>query len=135
MALSLIGRRGWGDNNSWMHNLPRLRKGGPRHALWMHADDLRQRQLSDGDWVQIRSAVGSVRTQVQQHDDLLPGVVCLPHGYGHQRDGAAQSLAMVDPGASYNDLSDASELDLPTGNAALNGLPVWVQAAPADAPG
>ncbi len=128
-ALSLIGRREVRDNNSWMHNLPRLRKGAPRHDLWMHGDDLRQRDLSDGDWVQIRSAVGSVRTRVRQRDELLPGVVCLPHGYGHRQQGTEQSLAVVDPGVSYNDLSDGQALDKPTGNAALNGLQVWVEAA------
>ena len=129
-ALALIGRREVRDNNSWMHNLPRLRKGSSRHALWMHPDDLQARQLSDGALVQIRSAVGAVRTVVRAREDLLPGVVCLPHGYGHQASGTAQSLAVEDPGVSYNDLSDAAVLDMPTGNAALNGTPVWVEAAP-----
>jgi len=129
-ALRLIGKREVRDNNSWMHNLPRLRKGGSRHALRMHPQDLESRQLSDGDWVQLRSAVGSVRTQVELSDELMPGVVCLPHGYGHQADGTGQDLASRDPGVSYNDLSDPAELDVPSGNAALNGLRVWVEAAP-----
>lgn len=128
LALRLIGKREVRDNNSWMHNLPRLRKGGPRHALRMHPQDLAKRQLSTGDWVQIKSAVGRVRTQVEESAELLPGVVCLPHGYGHQASGTAQDLACREPGVSYNDLSDPSQLDLPTGNAALNGLRVWVEA-------
>ncbi|MCB1628886.1 MAG: molybdopterin-dependent oxidoreductase [Xanthomonadales bacterium] len=126
--LRLIGRREVRDNNSWMHNLPRLRKGRRRDALWMHPQDLAARGLRDGDDVAVASAVGAIRTIVQTSDDLQPGVVCLPHGYGHGHAGTRQHLADRDPGASYNDLTDASALDGPSGNAALNGLPVQVSA-------
>lgn len=126
-ALQLIGRRELRDNNSWMHNLPRLRKGRRRDALWLHPQDLATRGLEDGDAVRISSAVGSVETIVQAHTDLQPGVACLPHGYGHAQPGTRQRLANREPGVSYNDLSDASQLDGPSGNAALNGVAIRVE--------
>lgn len=126
--LRLIGRREIRDNNSWMHNLPRLRKGRRRDGLWMHASDLHARGLRDGQVVQVQSAVGSIATIVHASDALAPGVVCLPHGYGHSHAGTRQQLANLEPGASYNDLSDAQMLDLASGNAALNGVPVEVSA-------
>lgn len=133
-ALQLIGRRELRDNNSWMHNLPRLRKGRRRDALWLHAQDMSVRGLEDGDMVRISSAVGSVETIVQVSADLPPGVACLPHGYGHGQPQTRQNLANTHPGVSYNDLSDASRLDGPSGNAALNGVEVRVErAGPASA--
>jgi anaerobic selenocysteine-containing dehydrogenase len=126
--LQLIGRRELRDNNSWMHNLPRLRKGRRRDALWLHPADLSARGLADGDRVRISSAVGSVETIVQLSADLQPGVACLPHGYGHGQAHTRQRLAEREPGVSYNDLSDASQLDGPSGNAALNGLAIRVEA-------
>ncbi len=128
-ALQLIGRRELRDNNSWMHNLPRLRKGRRRDALWLHPQDLARRGLEDGDTVRVSSAVGSVETIVQASDDLQPGVACLPHGYGHGHPHTRQHLANTRPGVSYNDLSDSSRLDGPSGNAALNGVEILVERA------
>jgi anaerobic selenocysteine-containing dehydrogenase len=128
-GLRLIGRRHVRSNNSWMHNAPRLVKGKPRHQLQMHPDDLAQRGLSDGARVRVGSAVGSIETEVVASDDLMPGVACLPHGFGHDRPGTRQTRAEAVAGASYNDLSDPAALDGPSGNAALNGLPVTVTAA------
>lgn len=126
-SLQLIGRRDPRNNNSWMHNAPRLVKGKPRHQLAMHPDDLAARGLHSGQRVRLRSAVGAVRTEVVADPELRPGVACLPHGYGHDREGIALSRASQVIGASYNDLSDPSQLDRPSGNAALNGLEVWVE--------
>jgi anaerobic selenocysteine-containing dehydrogenase len=128
-ALQLIGRRDVRSNNSWMHNAPRLIKGKPRHQLLMHADDLARRGLADGSRVRVRSAVGVIEVAVTASDAMMPGVVCLPHGYGHARDGVRLSRAAQLDGASYNDLTDPAALDVASGNAALNGLAVWVEPA------
>jgi anaerobic selenocysteine-containing dehydrogenase len=134
-ALQLIGRRDIRSNNSWMHNAPRLVKGKPRHHLWMHPDDLGARGLADGARVTLRSRVGSIAVDVQANDAMMRGVVCLPHGFGHARDGVRLERARSVSGESYNDLSDPLALDAPSGNAALNGVEVWVEAiANSDSP-
>jgi len=127
-GLSLIGRRHPRSNNSWMHNAPRLVKGKPRHHLHMHPDDLAARGIASGAEVRIRSVIAELQTEVLADADLMPGVVSLPHGFGHGRTGSKQHLADALDGISYNDLSDPAALDGPTGNAALNGLPVSVEA-------
>ncbi|WP_312155436.1 molybdopterin-dependent oxidoreductase, partial [Pseudomonas sp.] len=104
--LLLIGRRHVRSNNSWMHNFHRLVKGKPRHQLLMHPQDLAQRQLTDGQWVRIRSRTGVVEVQVQSSEEMMPGVVSLPHGYGHGRQGVQLHIAGAQPGVSANDLTD-----------------------------
>ncbi|MEY3516974.1 MAG: hypothetical protein RIS67_1191, partial [Pseudomonadota bacterium] len=128
-SLMLIGRRDIRSNNSWMHNAPRLVKGPTRHELWMHADDLNQRGLSDGQTVRITSQVGSIAVEVKASDAVRPGVVCLPHGFGHQREGVRIHRAEAVAGPSYNDLTSIGMLDGPSGNAALNGVHVRVEPA------
>lgn len=127
-GLRLIGRRDPRNNNSWMHNAPRLIKGKPRHQLHMHPDDLAARGIGDGARVRVDSAVGSIEVEVLSSDAVMPGVACLPHGFGHAREGTRQRLAGSVTGPSYNDLSDPAALDAPSGNAALNGLPIRVAA-------
>ncbi|HEX3223917.1 MAG TPA: molybdopterin-dependent oxidoreductase [Nocardioides sp.] len=127
-ALLLIGRRHKQDNNSWFHNTTRLTRGRPRHQLLMHPDDLLARGLEDGALVTVASRVGSVRVEVAATDDMMPGVVSLPHGYGHQVDGTRLQNATKVAGVSINDLTDPERLDV-SGNAALNGVPVTVEAA------
>lgn len=127
--LLLIGRRHVRSNNSWMHNYHRLVKGKPRHQLLMHPDDLADRQLSDGQRVRVSSRIGMVEVEVVASLDMMPGVVSLPHGWGHGRPGVQMSIASSQPGASANDLTDERQLDELSGNAALNGVPVKVAAA------
>jgi anaerobic selenocysteine-containing dehydrogenase len=129
-SLQLIGRRDIRSNNSWMHNAPRLVKGKPRHQLLMHPDDMHSRGLQDGARIRIRSRVGEVRTEVQRSAAMMPGVVCLPHGFGHQRSDTRIARAHALPGESYNDLSDSLTLDGASGNAAFNGMQVWVEPSP-----
>jgi len=124
--LLLIGRRHVRSNNSWMHNYHRLVKGKPRHQLLMHPDDLAARGLDDGQRVQVRSRVGSVEVEVAGSDEVMRGVVSLPHGWGHNRVGVRMAIASAQPGASANDLTDERFLDVLSGNAALNGVPVEV---------
>lgn len=127
-GLVLIGRRHQKDNNSWMHNTDRLTKGKARHQLLMHPDDLAARGLTDGSLVAVSSRVGSVTVEVAAADDMMPGVVSLPHGYGHQVDGTRMGQASKVVGVSINDLTDPERLDV-SGNAALSGVPVTVAAA------
>ncbi|VXC28803.1 Formate dehydrogenase-O, major subunit [Pseudomonas sp. 8BK] len=127
--LLLIGRRHVRSNNSWMHNYHRLVKGKPRHQLLMHPADLSQRGLTDGQLVRVRSRVGVIEVEVAASEDMMAGVVSLPHGWGHARPGVQMSIASEQPGASANDLTDERQLDVLSGNAALNGVPVQVEAA------
>jgi anaerobic selenocysteine-containing dehydrogenase len=128
-ALSLIGRRHVRSNNSWMHNSHRLVKGKPRDQLMMHPDDAHARGFTDGQRVEIRSVVGSVQIELSTTADVMPGVVCLPHGFGHNRTGTRLGLAHEHAGVSYNDISDTMAVDAVSGNAAMNGLRVEVTAA------
>ncbi len=127
--LLLIGRRHVRSNNSWMHNYHRLIKGKPRHQLLMHPQDLASRGLADGQWVRVHSRVGVVEVEVAASDEMMAGVVSLPHGWGHARPGVQMAIASAQPGASANDLTDERQLDALSGNAALNGVPVRVEAA------
>jgi anaerobic selenocysteine-containing dehydrogenase len=127
-GLVLIGRRHKQDNNAWFHNIERVNRGRPRHQLLMHPDDLAERGIADGDLVTVRSRVGEVTVDVQATDDVMRGVVSLPHGYGHQVDGVRLGRASKVPGVSINDLTDPELLDL-SGNAALSGVPVTVARA------
>ena len=130
--LLLIGRRHQQDCNSWMHNSARLTRGRPRHQLLMNPADLATRALADGDRVRVTSRVGSVEVEVAASEDLMPGVVSLPHGYGHAANPGMTRAAGV-PGVSINDLTDPELLDV-SGNAALNGVPVAVTACEPVAP-
>ena len=124
--LLLIGRRHIRSNNSWMHNSHRLVKGKPRWQLLMHPDDLAAHQLQDQSQVRIRSRVGEVETQVLASDEVMPGVVSLPHGWGHKRAGVHLHIAAKQAGVSCNDLTDDKLIDQASGNSALNGVPVKI---------
>ena len=125
-GLSLIGRRHVRSNNSWMHNYKRLVKGKDRCVLLMHPDDLRDRQIADGATVRVSSRVGAIEVAVAACEDMMPGVVCLPHGYGHHRNGIRLHVAETVAGVSLNDLTDELADDPVSGNAVLNGIPVEV---------
>jgi len=122
----LIGRRHIRSNNSWMHNSKRLVKGKPRWQLLMHPDDLAAHQLQDQSQVRIQSRVGEVQTQVLASDEVMPGVVSLPHGWGHKREGVNLDIAAEQEGVSCNDLTDEKLIDQASGNSALNGVPVRI---------
>jgi anaerobic selenocysteine-containing dehydrogenase len=127
--LRLVGRRELRSNNSWMHNAPRLVKGKPRHQLLMHPADLAERGLQSGERVRVSSATGRIETEVLASEDMMPGAACLPHGFGHDREGVRLQRASALAGASYNDLSDANALEGGCGNAALNGIAIRVERA------
>lgn len=125
-TLALIGRRNMRDNNSWMHNATRLMRGKSRCTLMVHPEDAAALQLADGDLADVSSRVGRVRVPVTVTDDVMPGVVSLPHGYGHGRAGVKLGVATRNAGVSVNDLTDDDALDALTGNAAFSGTPVRV---------
>jgi len=127
--LRLVGRRELRNNNSWMHNAARLVKGKPRHHLLMHPTDLQARGIASGERVRVQSSTGRIETEVLASEDLMPGVACLPHGFGHDREGVRLQRASALAGASYNDLSDANALEGGCGNAALNGIKISVERA------
>jgi anaerobic selenocysteine-containing dehydrogenase len=128
-TLSLIGRRDLRSNNSWMHNSLRLVKGKPRCTLVMHPDDAGARGLVDGQTVTVRSRVGAVEAPLEVSDEVMRGVVSLPHGWGHARAGVKLAVAERHAGVSCNDITDEDLVDELCGNAALNGVPVTVSAA------
>lgn len=126
--LQLIGRRHVRSNNSWMHNYHRLMKGKGRCTLLVHPDDLAARKLADGAQITITSRVGSLEVTAQASQDMMPGVVSLPHGFGHNRQGIKMGIAQRNAGVSCNDLTDELALDALSGNAAVNGVPVQIAA-------
>lgn len=129
-GLWLIGRRHLRSNNSWMHNIPKLMAGKSRCTLLLHPDDAQRLGVRDGGDVRVVSRTGSVVTRAEVSDAMMPGVVSLPHGFGHHRKGVRLSVAAEDghAGVSINDLTDEQELDELSGNAAFCGLPVSVSA-------
>ncbi|QIB66088.1 molybdopterin oxidoreductase family protein [Kineobactrum salinum] len=127
--LQLIGRRHLRSNNSWMHNYHRLVKGKPRCTLLMHPQDMQARNISEGTTVTVRSRTAALTATVEASNDIMPGVVSLPHGFGHDRPGARLHTAARHAGVSCNDITDEQQLDLLSGNAAINGVPVTVATA------
>ena len=125
-SLRLIGRRHIRSNNSWMHNYHRLVKGRDRCTLLMHPQDMRSRNIDDGQAVRVSSRVGSLTVPVEASEEMMQGVVSLPHGYGHGRRGVQLGIAQQHAGVSCNDLTDDHWLDALSGNAALNGVAVSV---------
>ncbi len=128
-GLALIGRRELRSNNSWMHNSERLVKGRERCTLLMHPQDAGARGLRDGQRVRVATRVGAVEVRLELRDDMRPGVVSLPHGWGHQRPGVRLSVASSRPGVSLNDLTDEALVDPLCGTARLNDVPVEVTPA------
>jgi anaerobic selenocysteine-containing dehydrogenase len=124
--LLLIGRRHLRSNNSWMHNAERLMKGKPRCTLMMNPDDAERLGIKSGEMVTVSSRVGQVTAPAEITADMMAGVVSLPHGFGHGREGVRLNVATSHPGVSVNDLTDDQILDVLSGNAAFNGVPVEV---------
>jgi anaerobic selenocysteine-containing dehydrogenase len=133
-SLALIGRRHVRSNNSWMHNSQRLVKGKPRCTLLIHPADAAARGVVDGALVRVSSRVGRVDVPAEVTNDIQPGVVSLPHGWGHGRPGVRLSIASAHAGVSINDLVDDQQVDALTGTAVLNGTPVEVVAVPVAPP-
>jgi anaerobic selenocysteine-containing dehydrogenase len=125
----LIGRRHLRSNNSWMHNVQVLVKGKPRCTMHLHPDDAAALGLADGDPAVVRSRVGEVTVPVEVTDAIRPGVVSIPHGWGHGVPGTQMAVAAEHAGVNSNLLADERLFDPISGNAVLNGIPVSVSPA------
>ena len=125
-GLVLVGRRHLRSNNSWMHNVSVLVKGKPRCTLQVHPDDAATLGLVDGAPATVTSRVGSVQAPVEVTDAIRPGVVSLPHGWGHDLPGAQLRVAAEHAGVNSNTLSDDEAFDPLSGTSVLNGIPVTV---------
>ncbi|MEH0844194.1 molybdopterin oxidoreductase family protein [Micromonospora sp. CPCC 205711] len=125
----LVGRRHLRSNNSWMHNVPALVKGRDRCTLQVHPEDAAKLGLAAGDLARVSSRVGSVDVAVELTADTMPGVVSLPHGWGHDVAGTRQSVARAHAGVNSNVLTDERAIDPLSGNVVLNGIPVRVEPA------
>ena len=128
-TLMLIGRRHLRSNNSWMHNSLRLVRGKDRCTLLMHPDDADRLGVAGQVKVAVVSRTGRIEVPLELSDEVMPGVVSLPHGWGHHRPGIELSVAERHPGVSINDLTDESVVDNLCGNAVLSGVPVRVEPA------
>lgn len=135
--LVLIGRRHLRSNNSWMHNLPMLVRGPERCTLHVHPEDAARLALADGAPATVRSRVGELTATVEVTEDIRPGVVSLPHGWGHDVDGVELDVARAHAGVNSNVLTDEAVIEPLTGTAVLNGIPVTLSpvAAPLAAAG
>ena len=127
-ALLLIGRRQLRSNNSWMHNSARLLRGRSQCTILMHPTDAADRDLKPGQTVAVCSRVGSIELPVEITDEIMPGVVSIPHGWGHDRVGVRLDIAQQHAGRSINDLTDNLAIDALCGTAAFNGT--WVSVEP-----
>ncbi len=127
-SLVLIGRRQVRSNNSWMHNYQRLMRGKDRCTLLIHPDDAARLGIAEDGTAAVSSRVGRVEAPVELTDAIMPGVVSLPHGWGHHRPGIRLETASSRPGVSLNDLTDEQRIDALCGNAAFSGVPVTVEA-------
>ncbi|MEX1162676.1 MAG: molybdopterin dinucleotide binding domain-containing protein, partial [Nitriliruptor sp.] len=122
----LIGRRHLRTNNSWSHNTPSLGRGRQLCTIQVHPDDAARDGLRDGGRAHVTSAAGTLEVDVEVTDDLRPGVVSLPHGFGHDLEGVELAVARERGGANSNVLTDRFQLDTISGNAVLNAIPVEV---------
>lgn len=128
-TLRLIGRRHIRTNNSWLANSARLVKGPPRCTLLIHPDDAALRGISDGAVAEVRSTAGSVTLPAEVSDEMMPGTVSIPHGWGHGLPGIGMAVARAHAGVSVNDLTDEQAIDPLSGNAGLSAVRVTVAAA------
>ena len=124
--LELVNRRTLRSNNSWMHNLEVLVKGKPRCTAMLNPADAAARDISDGDLVRIASSAGVVDVPAEITDAVRPGVVCMPHGWGHDLDGIRLRVASAHPGANVNRLTPTDSIDPLSGTSQLTGIPVVV---------
>jgi anaerobic selenocysteine-containing dehydrogenase len=112
------------SNNSWLHNVPALMGGRDRSTLVVHPDDAAERGLATGDQTRVTTEAGSIVAVVEVSDEIRPGVVSLPHGFGHGQPGTRSSVANAKAGPNTNVLMPGRFIDEPSGNAAVNGVPV-----------
>jgi anaerobic selenocysteine-containing dehydrogenase len=122
--LVLVGRRQLRSNNSWMHNLPTLAKGPFRCVALVHPTDASRLGIADGSTARLAAGGRSIDVIVELSDEMRPGVVSLPHGWGHDQAGTRMRVAAERPGANINAILDENARDPLSGNAVLSGVPI-----------
>ena len=125
-GLVLVSRRHLRSNNSWLHNVEVLVRGRDRCTLLIHPDDAARCGVADGRRARVSSEAGSVEVPVEVSDEMMPGVVSLPHGWGHDKPGTRQSIARAHAGVNSNLLAPGHLVDPISNNAVVNGIPVEV---------
>ena len=125
-SFALIGRRDVRSNNSWMHNSQRLVKGKNRCNALINSEDANRLGIKDGDTIIVSSRVGEIELPAQLTENIMPGVISIPHGWGHSRPGSQLSIAGKNAGVSINDITDDYSIDAVTGVAAFSGQQVTV---------
>lgn len=133
-GLVLIGRRHLRSNNSWLHNVPGLVGGSNTCTLQLNPADADRLGVAAGDTVRVSSRTGAVEAVAEPTDTVMPGVVSLPHGWGHDRPGTRAAVARRHAGVNVNAVTDEREIDPLSGNAVLNGVPVTVTRSTASHP-
>jgi anaerobic selenocysteine-containing dehydrogenase len=124
--LVLVSRRHLRSNNSWMHNVNVLVKGKDRCTLLVHPDDAARYRIGDGELTRVASEAGTVDVVAEVTEDIRRGVVSLPHGWGHNLPGTRLSIANEHAGVNTNVLAPGTFVDVISGNAAVNGIPVTI---------
>ncbi len=127
----LVSRRHIRSNNSWMHNVAELMTGKDRCTLLVHPEDAARWGLVAGASAKVRSEVGSLIVPVELSDEMMIGVVSLPHGWGHDKKGTRLGVAARNAGVCSNILAPGTFVDVLSGNAAVNGIPVQIGLASA----
>ncbi|MFT6330747.1 MAG: anaerobic selenocysteine-containing dehydrogenase [Bermanella sp.] len=132
-SLQLIGRRHLKTNNSWLHNSKRMVKGTnnglSRCTAQIHPDDATKFAIQDKQMINVKSRVGEISLPAEITHKIMPGVISIPHGWGHNKKGMRWKTAEQHAGVSVNDLTDEMVIDELSGNAVLNGVPVWIEAS------
>jgi anaerobic selenocysteine-containing dehydrogenase len=126
-TLLMIGRRDHRSKNAWMHNIRLLVKGRERCTLLINPSDAERRQLTTGSRARISTQIGEVEALVEISDEVMPGVVSLPHGWGHDQPDTRQRVANAHPGTNANAIIDELQLDVPSASTVLNGVPVEIE--------
>ncbi|MEP7706349.1 molybdopterin-dependent oxidoreductase [Paraglaciecola sp. 25GB23A] len=130
-SLLLIGRRHLKTNNSWLHNSNRMVKGTnnglSRCTAQLHSEDAQRYNIENGQMISVKSRVGEIALPAEVTDKIMPGVISIPHGWGHNKKGSKWSVAEQHAGVNVNELTDELVLDELSGNAVLNGVPVWIK--------
>ncbi|MEU5989917.1 molybdopterin-dependent oxidoreductase [Spirillospora sp. NPDC047418] len=127
-GMVLIGRRQLRSNNSWLHNVPELVRGSNTCTLQLNPADADRLGVTAGGLIRVTSRTGTVDAVAEPTDTVMPGVVSLPHGWGHDRPGTRTGVAREHAGVNVNAITDEQEIDPLSGNAVFNGVPVTLAA-------
>jgi anaerobic selenocysteine-containing dehydrogenase len=123
----LVNRRNLLGMNTYLHNFPRLLKGDNRCTLLINLSDAEKLNISNGETVRVKSRVGTIEIPVEITDEIMPGVVCIPFGWGHNSDGARLAIANKIPGVNINIIIDEKIIDTISGTSAVNGTKVSIE--------